>query len=332
MANYFIGVYGKNDTTPDLVKEHYDASIRYADYGDDMYKTLEECIRNALNTNKNIITISEDKTICDITQSIYSENNIKTIYVSSNPENIEKNTIYIGIDESIIDDTILEKLNDTCEIYITMKKIKQHGIANIMKMLNVNTDNIHIIYDIGIIEPTQCPSVERIRGQKQFLTFDELNSLIKECKKQVKHLDIIGFNAKFDDEKHIYTKITGNICRHIMKETYDLKEKALNIFSDDTRFLIYRNLIQEDCNDIGWKIVRFMTVQLMNTYIEKIGHNIMNIDYEDDNGYENNILIATTSINEQNEKSFYNAENIAECCLMPQEKVAMMFELMQIQP
>jgi len=39
-------------------------------------------------------------------------------------------------------------------------------------------------------------------------------------------------------------------------------------------------------------------------------------------------LISKTSISEQNDKSYYTAKDVSEMCLFPNEKVNMVFELL----
>ena len=63
----------------------------------------------------------------------------------------------------------------------------------------------------------------------------------------------------------------------------------------------------------------------MNNII--IDDNIINLVYDETDGYEKEVMITTTSVNEQNEKSYYTAETINDVVLFPQEKVCMCFEL-----
>jgi hypothetical protein len=52
--------------------------------------------------------------------------------------------------------------------------------------------------------------------------------------------------------------------------------------------------------------------------------NIPNIDDNNDNS-EDEVLISSTNILEQNEKCYYVSETYKDCCLYPDEKMAMCF-------
>ena len=110
----------------------------------------------------------------------------------------------------------------------------------------------------------------------------------------------------------------------------NIKEKKLNIFTEDSRFLIYRPVVQINEHDIGWYILRFMTLEQRNDILKHLtDDDIINITIED-NDEEIDVFIASTTIAEQETINYYAAENITEKCLFPTEKMFMMFELLNV--
>ena len=337
--NHFIAFYTqkKGGMSPDQVKQQYNYQIKQKsiEYNQEIaYNTLSEHIKLKLSEDqkKNIIVVSEDIKLVEVTTRSY-DSSVHTIYISGNPTFVEKSNIsYIGVDQDIIDDYTQEQLDKSDMTYFTMKKIKQLGILSIVNsILEMNKDcinSIHLVIDLNIIDPSICPSVERNKNQKNFLTYHDINQFITLLKHKVKYLDILGFNEEYDDNAYRFTKITGETCRYIIRDIYNIKENAINIFSDDSKFLIYRNFEQLSDEDIGWKIVRFMTLQQRELFISKIDDNIINLVYDETDGYEKEVMITTTSVNEQNEKSYFVAEGVTDMCLEPQEKMFMVFELL----
>ncbi|AYV76507.1 MAG: hypothetical protein Terrestrivirus7_60, partial [Terrestrivirus sp.] len=222
--------------------------------------------------------------------------------------------------------------------------------------------------DLGIFHPDFVPSVIRQHDQQNretnFLSFYDLQELVSQLQNKVMHLDIVGFNASIDDTAYRFTKMTGNVCRYIIRDIFTLKDKKINVFSEDSKFLIFRPVVQtyydkdkdtdKDKNkdnlhsngesdddfeeydensrkvDIGWYVVRFMTLKDREVFIEKIKDNIITIEYEKE-GKMVEVYVTTTTMKEQNEKSYYTANNIFDCCLFPQEKSLMVFELLNAQ-
>jgi hypothetical protein len=119
--------------------------------------------------------------------------------------------------------------------------------------------------------------------------------------------------------------MTSEVCRIFIKNIFNIKEKKINIFTEDSRFLIYRpESIEDEDGDIGWYILRFLETEQKEKLLEQlIDDSIMHLDIEDVGG----VYITATTMNEQNEKSYYTS-SIMDCCLFPQEKFLMAFELL----
>ena len=328
---YFIAVLTPNPggNSPKQVRESYDFIINKELYNITnnkqipAYELLEKHIENL---DRKIIIISEDIYLPSITTKIYSKSNILTIYVSNNPKIIDNNIIYIGIDKDLTDDTILTQLDDNLITYFTLQKIKQIGLEKILDTIQNIQQKFHLIIDLQILDQTIAPSVKRDHKQKNFLSIGMINSIIDKIK-NIEHLDIIGFDDSLDDSMFRYTKLTGEVCRTIIKNIYNIKEKSMNIFTEDSRFLIYRPIKQLTNDDIGWYIVKFMTLKEREMYLQYLIDNVITVSINID-GKKLKIFVTSTSIQEQNEKSYYIAQHMFDYCLFPEEKLSMVFELL----
>ena len=119
------------------------------------------------------------------------------------------------------------------------------------------------------------------------------------------------------------------MCRVIIKSIFNIKEKSLNIFTEDSRFLIYRPVEQISHDDIGWYIVKFLTIKERETFLKHLIDNVVTISIPDvEKGIDIEVYVTSTSGQEQNQKSFYTAKNMSDYCLFPSEKISMIFELL----
>lgn len=338
---HFIAVLTTNPggSSPELVKEKYDYTINKELYNVDnngvnsAYVILSKYIQQ--NIDKKIVVVSEDVYLPSVTINTYAKyNNITTIYISNYPKivtNIPNNNIvYFGIDTDIISESLQSKLDDNLITYFTFQKIMKIGIDKISKIImNMFPDNkLHLIIDLQIIDQTIAPSVKRNNSQKNFLMMIHLNQIFKVFT-NIYHLDIIGFDGSLDDNLFRYTKITGEVCRTIIKDIFNIKEKSMNVFTEDSRFLIYRPVEQLSNDDTGWYIVRFMTLKERETFLQYLIDRVVTISIDNiDTGTDLEVIVTSTSIQEQNQKSFYTAKGILDYCLFPQEKISMTFELL----
>ena len=368
---HFIAVYtnAEGGQSPKLVKEKYDYEIKLEDK-DILASHLSKNIEN-----QNIVVISENTELSKFIIPIYSQLQEKliTLYISNNPNILyQKNIIYIGLDKNLIEDNTeeeLNKLDNSFVPYITIQKIiklcQTNKLDSIVKYINnICIDNIvNVIIDLHIIDINNCPSVKRDSNQTKYISLDTIYKLLNK-NINIRYLNIFGFDSNIDNPTNKLTKMTGNSCRNIIKHIFDIKEKSINIFTEDTRFLIYRPVEQLSINDnsepdsepdskpehnpetddistyidttkhtddYGWYILRFMTLREREDIIKHLIDRVITISVKlDDTDEETEIYITTTTINEQNNKSFYLANKIEDYCLFPKEKLAMMFELVNI--
>lgn len=224
--------------------------------------------------------------------------------------------IYVGIDDSAIDVDQIQMLDDYGIIYFTLSTIKKKGINNILNYILEEIKNEPLFTCIN----SDC-------AKNGMLSDDNIvNNIIKCLGGKSKYLSITNYN---DIDR------TQNILKYIkilLTGLMDIKEKKINIFSENSKFLIYREVEPIADNDNGWYILRFLDNDTKEKILEKLcDDDIITFTFEDDDGEEIDILISSTTVEEQ-EMLSYNNENddvndIYDRCLYPIEKYSMIFEL-----
>lgn len=204
----------------------------------------------------------------------------------------------------------------------TVKKINSIGLSESVKAIQnmIGDKPVHVSLDMKVFDSSLIKSV--IPQNDAGLKLEQVSNLLVGIKNNIVSIDIVEFNPTIGSPEDI--KITRETIRYILTKTFDIKEKSLNIFSEDSQFLIFRPIQQEDpYADIGWYILRGIQTNDKNELISRLEDDkIITIEVDDEE-----YLVTKTTINEQNEKSFYMAETINDVTLFPQEKICMTFEL-----
>ncbi len=236
--------------------------------------------------------------------------NLKPSLVEKKDKNLftYQQLVYLGIDSKQNDLEIL----DHYEIpYFTQDKIEQIGIdkiCEIVKMYTIDDYNVHL-----------CINMETPK--------EYIKQIVKSFKEQMVSMDITEYNPCLSDKKGVVE--TKECIKEILVYAFDIKEKTINIFNEDSEFLIYRPIAQEDPEtDFGWYILRGLSLNQKKDIISKLdSERTTNIDIDGED-----YLITTTTMNEQNEKSYFTAQSIQDFTLFPNEKLLMCFELINNEP
>lgn len=337
---HFIAVFTNNPggNSPKQVKEEYDYSINQELYKKKnsqnqplAYELLEKYIAQISNK---IVVVSEDVNLPSCTINAYfKKDSVTTVYISNAPNvvnNPSSNVIYLGIDKNLLSDQSLFNLDESLATYFTLQKINQTGIQKVCNIIKnmLQDKKIHLVIDLRIIDQIIAPSAKRSPLQKNYLSIKDVVETIKHLK-NILYLDVIGFDESLDNSSFKYTKITGEVCRVIIRSIFNIKEKSMNIFTEDSRFLIYRPVEQITNDDIGWYIVKFLTIKEREIFLKHLIDNVATISIPDvEKGIDIEVYVTSTSAQEQNQKSFYTAKDMSDYCLFPNEKISMIFELL----
>lgn len=339
---------------PNEVKQNYDYTIdielfkgtTITNSGDNNikicegYNKLYDHIVNDIRGNNKIVTIGGDFSICAATIPAINDkymSKLKVICISpyhhlntfDNLENLTglhevaissaignlnpslvkplykfnpQQLVYLGIDREQNDLEILDHFEIT---YFTKDKIEQIGIekiCEIVKMYTIDDYNVHL-----------CINMDT--------SSEYIKQIVNSFKEQIVSMDITEFNPCIN-KRIIEVK---ECIRDILINAFNVKEKTINIFNEDSRFLIYRPLVQEDPEtDIGWYILRGMTTDQKKDIISQLDNDKAITIIIDDEDY----LITTTSMNEQNIRSYFTATSIQDFTLFPSDKQMMCFEML----
>lgn len=229
--------------------------------------------------------------------------------------------IYFGLNE---DDEQLEIVRNKQIMYFTNNKINSVGCNDIIEVIKgiIGKRPVHISLDMKVFHSDIVKCV--IPSNNQGIGVTDVEKLLLALKSNIVSMDISEFNPEIDKTEN-NIKATRELIRYLLIKTFDMKEKSINIFTEDSQFLIFRPLEQEEDPeaDIGWYILRGVDFETKEELLKSIkDDNIITIDIEDET-----YLVTKTTMNEQNEMSYYTAHTINDCTLFPQEKALMMFEL-----
>lgn len=253
--------------------------------------------------------------------------------------------IFLGIQElSDYEQTLLINMNAE---YYKLENLNKNLERILDKIVYDNKDEkCIIIFDMSVCNINCAPCV--IRENNRGLNIDQINMIIDKLSKlnKIKMIDITGFQLEKDSANY---RITVDIIVKIYSKLLKLKEYSINVFNETSKFLIYKPLNEiYDEIDHGWYILRNLNLNMRNELLEELdGDSIMSLEipkelfYKDYNFQEENekneedievdedieILIGSTTMNEQNEKSYYCTNSYKDMVLYPDEKSVMLFEL-----
>jgi len=233
-----------------------------------------------------------------------------------------ENVILLGTQDS--NQATEEWLCDNNLIYFPMKKIRQLGINKILGMIVtlVPPENIiHISLDIRVFSNRIAPSVVMVETNREGMQNDEIKEVLEHLAPRIRSMDISGFNTTVGNDQDL--RQTAETIRYCMVYAFGIKEKKINVMNEASRFLIFRHVDQVNQDDLGWFILRGVPIEEQNRILESIGDDsIITLEVDD-----HDILVTATTIEEQNRKSYFEAESILDTVLFPNEKQSMVFEL-----
>lgn len=236
--------------------------------------------------------------------------------------------ILVGLNDTLISETEKEILDKSEIIYFTIERIKKLTLKKVIDFIKQKFSNkpVHIVFDMGSVDDKIIPL--KLINKSSSFNLDDIDIMFSEFSKlNVKSIDITNYVLNFDDKK-LGFRITCETLRRPLIKLFNLKTKKINIFDEDTKFLIWRPVIQLSEDDIGWFILRGVPDDQKEKLLKEVNDTIQTITVDDDNGEPTDVLISSTTMNEQQSISYYMVDTIEDCALVPIEKVQMMFELL----
>jgi len=245
---------------------------------------------------------------------------------------------FFGINNGIVNDLSKENLSQLNCTFYELNTLRKKGINDILESIiskynNLN-DPVLVTIDLSVMNTLTCPCVYRKNYKnKDGFNHEEIYKVIKLLKNinNLVGLCITGFDFSLVSDESIKQScdmLTSSIIREIITETTNIKEKSINIFDENTYFLIWRRV--NDHNDYGWYILRNCPLNIREQIIQNklLDSNTIILDtIVDENGSDMCVMITKTNIKEQQLKTYYDGGTYTDCILYPDEKKAMMFEL-----
>jgi len=294
-------------------------------------------ITSTSHLQKNITELNLESTSNSIISNLMCETNIN--YTHHNLIAEPNQFILIGVDENTIDEYELGELSNSTIPFFTIDNINRNGLDKIIKMINTICLDYptHIVFDMSVMDVSVSQCVTRSdfyeknceNKQSNGLSLDKLDAILNACKNlNVVSLDVTGYNLKYV-ENDIGYRLTCETARRPLLKLFNFKEKSINIFNEQTRFLIWRPLHQTSDKDVGWFILKGMSLIEREEILENLGNDIIqSIPIDNNNGTISQIYITSTTMALQEQKVYLAAQNLSDCTLFPEEKINMAFELL----
>jgi arginase family enzyme len=261
-------------------------------------------------------------------------------HVNLAPESI----VYLGINEKTMNQDEKELIDSIQIEMYSLQIMRKKGIEKILNSLlkRFEYDPIYIVFDMSCCNYATAPSVYRYKQKEAMEGFDfrEVDQIFKILKKhnEIYGIDITGYNfgeKELSTKNQLANQVTSRVIQMITEHFIEIKMSHINIFNEYSKFLIWRKVHDEDL--IGWRILRNVGLEDREEFINAIEKNSEQDDgvkqklymqiYDDETDEAFDALVTYTTMDEQQGMSYFHAESLHDCVLLPGEKLNMMFEL-----
>lgn len=255
-----------------------------------------------------------DRTYVGFNSSVVS-NALTQIIPSFTNHDINLNSdqlTYIGVQMDSITDKEKILLNQTDFTVYSLELLRKKGLDRIIDEVVRDCNRIDsptlICVDLSVLKSSCTPSAYRRNyNNKDGLDTNEYDTIIKKLSniKNKVGLCITGYDFNVIEKDIEIKQYADNLTTEIIKETLrkltSIKEKSVNVFNEESFFLIYR---WDDDEGYGWNILRNADLAFRDKYInERLPND--EIYHEMIDGRK--MLITKTTINDQKMK-FYDEE------------------------
>lgn len=375
-ANTYVNMYMK-------FKEIFNKNCTYVNISTDraissstISALNETYMYNAGNTYKSNLKILYIDSIMDMNLNNYNENENDKLSNYEYRKSVVSNLLTLSADEDItrtytnhklplsidqfiflcqnnVDDYEKNMLIESNIMYYPYTAFKKNPVYILDKIIKEICNNpVAIIFDMSVFNVNIAPCTIR-ESYKDGIDLDQLHMILDKLSKMnkeynnVKMIDITGHYLSVADTEASF-RITIETITKIYSKICNMKEYAINIYNENTRFMIYKPVDelclenQFDCNDdndskvvdidyigdnYGWYMLRNVPNNIKDDLMREIDNDTIKIISINDGDNEIDIMVSSTTMSEQNEKCYYTATSYKDCTLYPDEKMAMMFEL-----
>lgn len=239
--------------------------------------------------------------------------------------------IIIGLDNIENPDMVITSTYSKDDLHTNLEKI--------LKLIksNIDLEPVFIDVDLSVLEHTISPLCLRHPEELQNpeLSVNIKNSELKLILKYLSELNICGINISGFCVDFLDVTMINRIQIETIQQIYGtilkLKEKKINIYNEHSRFLIFKPIqeIWDEYDQFGWYIMRNVDAELKERLLEDIKDGeIIEVQIEDDENIKRDILISVTTLADQDELSYYLADDYSDKRLYPDEKLDAYFNLL----
>lgn len=254
--------------------------------------------------------------------------------------------ILMGLNDDLLTEYDNETLLKLDIPFFTLNRMNKVGLKKIIDsvMDSVGDNPVHIIFDMSVMDTLAAPCVTRFLDKTEHLkirglSLDHIDILFDHFSRlNIVGVDVTSYDLRYNPNEIAY-RVTCETARKPLIKLLGFKQKSINIFNEHTRFLIWRPRYQKSPEDIGWFILRGMSLAERESILASLGEDdikIISIDNTDksvdDDEDEIYVYVTSTTMAEQEQKSYLLAESINDCALFYEEKVHMMFEMLNSTP
>jgi len=331
MQPSFILIKTKTDNPNNYCRNTFDKIINY--------ETESDIVRNIdFKSNKCLVTFSSDYNVSKIIiqQMINLNSNLFVIKLSTN-YNLkdivisDSNLIYFGLNDNLIENLQFRNYN--------RDMIYSNQFEKILKIVSstINGNPVYIDIDLNVFNEKLSPKCYRINNETSIdMDYYKLRLFLNYFSKlNVIGINIAGLDVNFTDID-IKNRIQIETIQQIYGKILNIKEKKINIYNENSRFIIFKPMEEIYINDFdedenvdqyGWYLMRNLDGPTHDDILSKIkdGEIIsIKIDIE---GIEKDILISSTTMADQDLMSYYSADDYSDKRLYPDEKFDAIFNL-----
>jgi arginase family enzyme len=281
--------------------------------------------------NENLMTDNDSTLLSDNSIIYYTLQKIRKMEIDKFLEHLKSligdSPVFIVFDTSVLNIELCPCTIRNNPHNVTLAKIDGILVSELSKITNMfSTLNIVGLdvtgFDLRL--PSSEPAFRITCGAVQSIISKTLN--IKE-----KKINIFNEHSRFliwksmEDIENAIEDAHGNLINKPIKEE-DNEDEDDNEDNESDKEINIEDYIDDE---IGWYILKGVPLDKREKLLEYLSDgNIKTITMTDDDGNEKEILVTSTTIAEQEEKSYYHAKTYLDCVLFPEEKTAMVFELL----
>jgi hypothetical protein len=222
--------------------------------------------------------------------------------------------------------------------HYSLQQIQNKKIEKIIKAIckYIGNNPVHIVFDMACMSIQCAPCVTRFIESDDIdakdidgLNIEQMNEIMNALsEKNIVGFDITSYDLRINRVDRAF-RITCEIPRLLMQIVLKIKEKKLNIFTESTKFLIWRPLDQENNKDVGWFILKNVSLEEREALIKHLDDKIITFETEDDDGEIIDVFLSVTTLEEQKYKTICDkTTTIYDCVLYPAQKMYAMFEML----